>query len=234
LADVFFPEELAFTAVELEPAPAPGTVQTRAKSLPTLSDRLRFGGPLVTQIDGRYRPDDEDLQAFIRGNKDMYRFALALVAVDFPSYDGPPLAGAEVSVRLRDDGNPSQTIAYSVLPAAAGSPYELSRGYNIGPSLKIGPIGVSGKDERTTVEHGERTYVSGGGELTPNVAWTFQPTPTQQLSGSTRLSLVIRVPAARIGQMSVDVGATIEEGLFRKRRIPLPGATSDTPGTVDF
>jgi hypothetical protein len=232
LAYETFPEGLIFSTFELEPEP--GAMQTRGRPVPLLTDRLRFGGPQVTLINDRYRPDDQDLQAFVRANSATKRFVLALMALDFPLCDGPQLVGADVAVTLRDDGGPSETIAYSVSPLTCGSPYELSRGYTISPNLKIGSIGVGGQRQAGKVDHGECSYVFGGGELTANPSWTFRPTETQKLEGSTRLSLVIQVPCRRAGTMSVSVGAAIDEGRFRKRRVPLQGALSDTPGTAEF
>lgn len=234
MADETFPEGLIFSAIELEPEARPGAQQTRAQPVPLISDRLRYGGPQVTPINEQYRPDDQDLQAFLRANAATTRFVLALMALDFPPSDGMRLADANVSVTLRDNGEPSETVAYSVSPLAAGSPYEVNRGYSISPNLKIGSVGVGGQRESGTVDHGERTYVFGGGELTANPSWTFRPTETQKLEGSTRLSLVIRVPCGRTGTISVSVGAAIGAGRFRKRRVPLQGALSDNPGTAEF
>jgi hypothetical protein len=204
-----------------------------SRSAPLLWDRLRLGGPQVIPIDHHYRPADQDLQAFIRANAAKCRFILALMALDFVLTDGPQLVGAKVAVTLEDDevrpaGSPQpqpQTIAYSVLPLAAGSPYQLNRGYELNADAKFEGFGVGGKRATGTVEHGDRKFVIGSGELTDHPSWTFRPTPTQKLEGETRLSLVIQIPRQRTGSMSVDLSATVVVGRFPKRRVPLQDAS---------
>jgi hypothetical protein len=227
-----FPDGLVFQSVALEPEP--GSVVRSVTGAPALlADRLRFAGPQVTPIDARYRADDQDLQAFIANTVDK-RFVLAIMALDFPTYDGPELASANVKVALRDSAEPSEAIAWSLLPMAAGSPYELTRGYDVSPSLKIGTVGVAAKGQTATVDHGQRTYLRGSGELTADPSWAFTPTATQKLEGSTRLSMVIQIPRQRTGTISVTLAATTGHGRFRKRRIPLQGDTADAPREVQF
>jgi hypothetical protein len=227
-----FPDGLVFHAVDLEPDPG-SIVRGAARPPGLLADRVRFGGPQVTVIDQRYRADDQDLQAFL-ANAAETRFVLALMAVDFPPSDGPDLANANVTVTLRDDREQSKAIAHSVIPIEAGSPFEVSSGYTIDSSLKIGAVGLGAGGKGESVDHGQRTYVRGGGEFSATPSWTFTPTTTRKLEGSTRLSIVIAVPRQRIGSMSVTIDAAVAEGRFRKRRVPLQGALNDAPGNVHF
>jgi hypothetical protein len=227
-----FPTDLVFAPVDLEPEP--GILVRGAQQTPALlADRLSFGGPQVTAIDQRYRSDDEDLQAFLNNAVDI-RFVLALMALDFPPSEGPELISAKVAVTLRDDGEASKAVAHSLTPLDVGSPYELSTGYTINSSLKVGDVGVGASGKRGSVDHGQRTYVRGGGQFSASPYWSFTPTKTHKLQGSTQLSLVISVPRQRIGTMSVAVEAEVGEGRFRKRRIPLQGGLSDAPEKVRF
>ena len=227
-----FPDGLVFHAVELEPVPG-SIVRGGARATGLLSDRVRFGGPQVTAIDERYRTDDEDLQAFL-ANSSETRFVLALMAVDFLPSEGPALASANVAVMLQDGGEPSKAIAHSVSPIEAGSPFEVSSGYAIDSSLKIGTVGLGASGKGGSVEHGQRIYVRGGGEFSATPSWTFTPTTTHKLEGSTRMSIVIAIPRQRTGTMSVTIEAAVAEGRFRKRRVPLQGGLTVDPGNVQF
>lgn len=221
---------LPITAVALDPEPS--TITTRGKP-PQLRDRVEFGGPLVTAITEEYHKEDADLQAFLVARADSYRFVLAHMSVNFPPIN-PPLSRASVEVNLSDDANSGFTLAYSIFPTHLGSPYEVTRGYELGPELTIGPVAAkAGTASATTVEHGIRDFIVGGPELSAHPAWIFQPTPVQKLVGSTRLVMVIRVPVGRSGALTVDLHAALKRR-FLKREVPLPGSDAARPGLVTF
>lgn len=221
LATEAFPR-LPRTAIALEPEAVATAV--RGPDAPELKGRVEFRGPLVTPIDERYRPDDADLQAFIRGRANRLRFLVAHMSVNFPVSYPPPLSRAAVQVALDDDGNTGETIAYSLFPTHAGTSYDVTRGFSISPTLTVGPVaGGPGSFGSSNVEHGTRDFVVGGPELSAQPSWTFQPTPAQELVGSTRLVMVIQIPKGRSGTISVDLAAVVEQGRFRKHRIALPG-----------
>ena len=205
------------------------------RAVSQLKDRVEFGGPLVTPIDKEYRPEDADLQAFIRGQAGKLRFVLAHMSINFPPTQPPPLSTAEVHVTLDDDNQTGQTVAYSMFPTQAGSSYELTRGYSVAPNLTVGPASaIAGSVTHNTVDHGTRDYILGGPDASATPAWTIKRTPMQELAGSTRLILVIQIPVGRTGSLSIDLSATIEEGRWRKRRIPLPGAPEANPRVLTF
>lgn len=200
-----------------------------------LRDRIEFGGPIVTPIDGSYRPGDEDLQAFIRGEAGRRRFVLAHMSINFPPSYPPPLTRAGVHVSLDDDGHTGETIAYSIFPMHAGTAYDVTQGFSISPTLAVGPVSAAlGSAGRSTTDHGTRDFVVGGPELSARPVWAFQRTPTQDLFGSTRLVMVIQVPAGRTGSLAVDLTAEVAQGRFRKRQIPLPAAANANPRSVTF
>ncbi len=209
--------------------------QVRREDAPDLKDRVEFGGPLVTTIDERYHPEDADLQAFIRGQADRVRFLIAHMSINFPRSFPPPLAEASVEVVLEDDTNSGQTVAYSLFPTRAGTSYDLSRGYTISPTLTVGPVTASlGSQNTGVVDHGTRDFVLGGPELSAHPTWSFQPTPVQELVGPTRLIMIIQTPKASKGSLSVNLAAQIDQGWWRKQRIPLPGAGDANPEQVSF
>lgn len=216
---------ITMATVELEPA----NPQLRGRKLPSLKDRLKFGGPLFARITTDYHPDDADLQAFLHGSQE--RWVLAHLALGFPSSDGPPLATASVQVNLGDDGEPAETIAFSILPVAAGTPYEESEKFTINPHATVGhTVGISlGSFGRETVRRGQEVFLTGDGELTSRPAWHFKSTPTHKLAGSMRLSMILRVPNGRVGRISIDLSATVLDGApFRRRQVPLsPQGSSD-------
>ena len=229
--EVFPP--LPRAAIALEPEAV--AVVVRGSGAPELKDRVEFGGPLVTPIDERYHPDDADLQAFIRGNADRLRFLIAHMSVNFPASYPPPLSRAAVRVALDDDGNTGETIAYSLFPTHAGTSYDITRGFSISPTLTVGPVTAApGSVSSSNVDHGTRDFVVGGPELSAHPSWTFQLTPAQELAGATRLVMVIQIPKGRSGTLSVDLTAEVEQGRFRKNRIPLPGASRANPRAVSF
>jgi len=211
---------LTMSDVELE------KVQTaprlRGKKPPALMERLAFGGPELVQISTDYHPENADLQAFIRGSQE--RWFLAHLAVAFPPREGPPLESATVQVNLADDGDPPATIAFSILPVVAGTPYEDTDTFTVSPNMTIGNVaGISlGSFGKQRVQHGEEAFVLGGPELSSRPAWHFRPTSTQELVGSTRLSMILRVPNGRIGKIGIDLSADVFKGpRFRRRQVPL-------------
>lgn len=221
-------------AVALPPDEVEGEI-LRDPDAPELRERVEFGGPSVTPIDSRYRPDDVDLQAFIRGNADRLRFVIAHMSVNFPPSQPPPLSRATVTVTLEDDVHSGETIAYSIFPTHAGTGYDVTRGFSISPTLTVGPVtAVPGSVSDSRVDHGTQDFVVGGPELSANPSWNFKPTPAQELVGSTRLIMIIQIPKERVGTLSVDLAAEVEHGRFRKRRIPLPTASGANPHAVGF
>jgi len=224
---------LAFRPVDLDPEGVDFVV--RGSEAPKLRDRVEFGGPLVTPIDASYRPEDADLQAFVRGQAGKLRFALAHLSINFPVSYPPPLTAASVQVTLADDGDTGQTVAYSLFPTHAGPGYDVTKGFTISPKLTVGPVGVElGDIDGSKAAHGTMDFVTGGPELSAHPAWTFGRVTGQDLRGATRLVMIIQVPVGRTGTLSVDLSAEVEMGRFRKCRIPLPGADGVNPAAVHF
>lgn len=224
---------LALRPIDLDPEGVDFVV--RGPEAPKLRDRVEFGGPLVTSIDASYRPDDADLQAFIKGQAGKLRFSVAHMSINFPVSYPPPLTAASVQVTLADDGGTGQTVAYSLFPTHAGPGYDVTKGFTISPKLTIGPIGAElGDIVGTTVTHSAEDYVMGGPELSAHPAWTFARTTGQDLSGATRLVMIVQVPVGRTGMLTVDLAAEVEMGRFRKSRIPLSGADQVNPAVVRF
>ncbi len=219
--------------ITLEPETVVAVV--RGSEAPALKDRVEFGGPIVTAIDERYRPDDADLQAFIRGQAGRMRFLIAHMSVNFPLSYPPPLSRATVLVALGDDGDTGETMAYSLFPTHGGTNYDVTQGFSISPTLTVGPVSAGlGSASSSHTEHGTRDFVTGGPELSAHPSWRFEPTPVQDLVGSTRLVMVIQIPRERSGTLGVDLAAEIGQGRFRKQRIPLPGASEASPRVVSF
>jgi hypothetical protein len=207
----------------------------RGASVPLLKDRVEFGGPLVTPIDETYRADDADLQAFVKGLANRWRFVLAHMSVNFPPSQPPALSQASVQVSLEDNGNTGETLAYSLFPIHAGTNYDITRGFSISPTLTVGPVSAGlGSADRSIHDSGTRDFVMAGPELSAHPAWIFQPTPVQELVGSTRLVMVIQVPVSRTGTLRVDLHAQVNMRRFRIHQIPLPGATEANPKAVSF
>ena len=202
----------------------------------TLSNRVEFGGPLVVPVDNTYHPEDSNLQAFLKAQAGKFRFALAQMSVKFP-FGNPPLATASVEVDLDDDAATGQTFAYSILPTNLTSPKEATKSFTLQPNVTVaGTGGTIGGPSWSTTDHGTRAYMIGGPELSPHPAWMFQRTPAQVIEGSTRLVIVIQVPAGRAGSLTVSLQASVEKKRFRffKRLIPLPGADAANPAVVKF
>lgn len=155
------------------------------------------------------------------------------MSVNFPPSHPPALSGASVQISLEDDGNTGETLAFSLFPTQAGTNYEVTKGFSLAPTLTVGPVAAGlGSADFSHKDQGTRDFVVGGPELSAHPAWIFQPTPVQELRGSTRLVMVIQVPVGRTGTLGVDLHAQVEKGRFRKRQIPLPGATEASPKAV--
>jgi hypothetical protein len=185
-------------------------------------DRVQFGGPLVTAISSEYHPDDADLHAFMTGSDD--RWALVHMGITFRPSEGSRFKGARVQVNPSDDGDPSKTIAFSVLPLGSGMPYEESDSFTVSPSVKAGGLELAlGSGGKSVVRKGIDTFLIGGAEGSAAPAWTFTPTKAQQLVGSSRLAMTVRVPRGRSAKLSVHLEAEIAERrwTFLKTRTPL-------------
>ena len=105
----------------------------------------------------------------------------------------------------------------------------------VAPTLTVGPVAAGlGSADVSTHDQGTRDFVVGGPELSAHPAWIFQPTPVQELVGSTRLVMVIQVLVGRTGTLGVSLQAQVEQRRFRKHQITLPGATDANPRAVSF
>jgi hypothetical protein len=230
---------LTLRPIALEPEPAAFSFDgglLSAGDAQTLSDRVEFGGPLIVPVDSAYSPANSELQAFLKAQAGSFRFALAQMSVKFPFGD-PPLATASIDVDLADDAATGQTFAYSILPTNLTSPKEETHGFMLQPNVTVvGTGGSIGGPSWSTTDHGTRTYMIGGPELSPHPAWMFQRTPAQDIEGSTRLIMVIQVPAGRTGSLTVSLTASLHKTRLRffKRQIPLPGADAVNPAVVTF
>jgi hypothetical protein len=225
-------------ALESEPAALSGalTPEGAGQVTETLSDRVQFGGPLVTPIDVTYGLNHPDLQAFLEAQAKAFRFVLAEMSINFP-FGGPPLSTASVEVDLADNASTQQTLAYSILPTNLTWPKEATKGFTLQPNLTIlGTGGSIGGPNWSTTEHGTAAYMIGGPELSPHPAWMFQRTLAQNIEGSTRLIMVIQVPSGHTGSLTVSLQASLEKRRLRffKRQIPLPGADAANPAVVTF
>jgi hypothetical protein len=223
---------LDMSLVDLDPPTV--DVVLRAADAGQLKDRVEFGGPRLTPIDEQYKPDDADLQAFIRGQKDL-RFVLAHMSINFPFSRGPALVSAAVAVSLDDSAQSGDTIAWSLFPTHAGNSREVNQGWSLSPSATVGPVTAAlGSISRTTTDHVTVDFVTGGPELSAHPSWQFRPTANEELTGSTRLIMVIQLPKESVGSLRVSLGANVEEGRFFKKNIPLPGADEVNPDVVGF
>jgi hypothetical protein len=225
--------------LELETWPSSGPetygAYDQVRGRETLTGRVRFGGPVVAPIDGTYHPEDAELQAYLKAQAGSLRFVLALMSVTFP-FGVPPLITASVEVDLRDDTGTGQTLAYSVFPANATSAKEVTRGFTLQPDLTIlGTGGSAGGLTNSTTEQGTKSYLIGGPSLSPSPAWAFRRTQAQDIEGTTGLVMVVQVPVARTGSLSVSLLASIEERFrFGKRQVPLDGADAASPAVITF
>jgi hypothetical protein len=224
-----FPE-LAVAPVVLEAADgeiarAPGAHELRAGE--TLTDRVEFGGPLLTEIDSSYRPDEADLQAFLRTKTAEFRFVLGHMSVNFVEGD-PPLVRATVEVRLSSSSGHEDVIAFSLFPVRAGTSYESGRGFSLSPSLQVGPVTASiGSFDRQATDHRTSYFLLGGPELSSRPLWRFQRTRAQALVGPSRLVMVIQAPVGVTAALSVDLSAQVQRGVFRKHDVALGGGTGE-------
>jgi hypothetical protein len=188
---------------------------------------------MLVPTDQTYHPEDEDLQAFLRSNND--RWALAHMSLSFPLSRGPDIQNASIQVDLSDDGNPPSTIAVSILPTREGAPYEVTCGFMLSPKVDIsGRGGITlGSIDSKTIRHGELLYLTGGPELSPSPQWQFQKTSTCRLEERpTRLVMIIRVPAGRVGFLGLGIEAFVKSRYIR-RDVPLV-EESATPEILQF
>jgi hypothetical protein len=212
--------EEQFPPLEVHPVEFPLAAGIVASIPP---ERVLFGGPAVTAISSEYHPEDGDLHAFITGSHD--RWALVHMAITFPPTEGSPVERAKVQVNLSDDGDPSNTIAFSLLPLSSGMPYEETNSYTVSPNVTAGGTGISlGSVGKSVIHKGTDTFLVGGPELSAAPAWSFRHTKAQELVGSSRLSMTVRAPRGRSAKISVHLEAEIAASrwtFWKIGRLPL-------------
>ena len=220
--------ELSLKSVDLAPSdPQFRRASTAPREL--LSDRLHFGGPVAVPIGTNDVDVDTDLVAFIRGEAATARYVLVHSALTFHSDPGDPeFESAEVLMDLSDETGTLEVIAWSLLPQSAAMPFETSRGFALGPSLKLSGVDLTvGSVDGTTTRHGHDVFLRAIDELTSHAGWKFQRTPTVELDGSYRLVMIVRASALGKAQLSVTLAATVRASGLRPRRfrsvLPLGG-----------
>lgn len=200
-----------------------GLSGAQAPSFPELKDRLSFGAPVLTSIGTNYHAEDNDLQTFIANTQE--RWFLAHMALDFLEGDGPRLESATVQVNLGDDGAHPDTIAFSILPLRASAPVGGALSFTLNPSvagISVGALGWEPAPARVG-----KVFLTGKGELSSRVTWTFKRRRKQHLDCSTRLIMIIKSPKDCQGRISIGLGASVRTGkLFRRRSTPLVNDTA--------
>jgi hypothetical protein len=203
---------LQMHAIEFESVPdvRPG-ISAHPRPLPELNQKLAFGGPLLAPIGPNYNPQDATLQAFVTNTPD--RWFLAHMALNFLEGDGPRLVSAGVKVNLEDDGVHPDTIAFSILPLLATAPPGGLAGFTLNPTA----LGISIGSINWETRPG-KAFLEGKGELSSCVTWSFTRRRTQPLNRETRLSMIIRSPKGCEGRISIELGASVRTGIFRRPR----------------
>jgi hypothetical protein len=177
---------------------------------------VKFGGPLAVPIGTAEVDGDAALLAFMKEEEASWQ--LVHSAVTFDAEDGDPDLET-AAVRLAFGGpNGATTVAWSMLPESASTPYDVNRGFSLGPEVKLSAVGASaGSIDGAKTHHGEDVYLRAGGLFTQSPEWKFKRTKTVKLAGSYRLVMVARGLRGTTAQLAVTL-----EGSVRNGRLPGP------------
>jgi hypothetical protein len=180
--------------------------ETRGDELEEEPGQLLLGGPFWTPINAAPH-DDAEMSAFL--GEPGYRWALGVLALSIhvdKSQSGR-YERAWVNVELATpDAGAAEPIAWSMRPDRVSSPVKRSTSVTLTPKLTIEDLGIEGGIERGIERTLQDVSLDALNEKTPTPRWVLRRTKSAELSGCTRLALVVRAPAEADVEARLDVG----------------------------
>ena len=201
------------------------TVRGRpAPELPfRLEGRIAVGRPQVRRLTPADAGPDAELAHFIESESPNWDYFLTALSCTFISDGDQALVTAWLRLSLScpgnnsDDGPMACSMDPLVLEEIRAIPYSIKLTVPCVIASEISLQGDRGKHEIAV----QALY-----EGTDKPAWTFAETSTKRLHGIQRLRLIVRSPAGRPVEGSIDIGATV-----RHRRLGIDAFSYTAPAT---
>ena len=218
-----------------QPVPVPLQLRTvRGRPIPAapfqLDGRIAVGQPHVRQLTAADAGADEELARFIDAEAARWDYFLTALSCTFVSDGNEQLTEAWLRITLTSSGDSNDApVGYSmdplVLDEIRALPYTVKL---VVPCVIHSEISVQG--ERTKRDVAVRALYEG----TSNPAWVFSETSTKPLYGVQRLRLVVRVPAAKPANGSVEVGAKVRHRRFGTEIFSYSAPLADLPAALQI
>jgi hypothetical protein len=199
--------ELPFPEIAVSPVSlVPPTVRgARGEESAPVRDRLRVGKPVVQRLDVALAGEDPELVAFLDDAQDA--FCLVHLGCTFVTSDAEPFERAWLTLSLAraDEAPVPLPIVWSMRPMRLTSSVDASRTVRVGVKAMLVDVGL----ESTASTKGDVWFVEALGLQESVAGWDFRRTAAEEISGTQRLSSVVRVPAGASLRGRIELGATI-------------------------
>jgi hypothetical protein len=191
----------------------------------TLEGRVSVGGPVAVPVTPGYVADDRDLRAFVEQEARKARYHLVHFAMTFePRRSGDSaLETASIEMVLSSHDSAVDPIAWSMLPLRVLDPFQVTQSVKLGPQLKLlGVEAAAGSVERSRTQQHADVFLEGLRELRADPAWQFERTKSFSLTGSHRLTMVVRAGRGATVRGNITVRAAIKQRRIFSYRADLP------------
>jgi hypothetical protein len=196
-------KEIPLFDITLEPKNRVTRGSTNEKP-PLLKGWVSIGGPISIPLNTEWVSHDKDLCHFLEVEENNFSFYLIHLACSFHTVKEEPFINAWLGVNLvRTDNNKQpQPIAWSMRPSRLVKVVKISRTIKVGGKLKLLKPSVEKKQEYEKQE----IFLEALNELGSNPIWEFTKTKTEEIRGSHRLTLVVRIPKKSkiLGNVSLE------------------------------
>lgn len=196
-----------------------------AEPMPALRGRVLVGGPVAVPVTPRYVADDSDLRAFVEQEAKRARYHLVHFAMTFERAESaaPALEAASIEIVMSSHNSATNPIAWSMLPMRVLDPFQITQAVKLGPQLKLHEAELSlGSVERSRTQQHAEVFLEALRELRADPAWQFERTKSFNLTGSHRLTMVVRAGRGATVRGSITVKATIRPHRLFSYRADLP------------
>lgn len=210
MLELKFPEPLPHELI-LEPK------QTMKGFAPTsFKSKITLGEPLTQAIRKDAAEADLDLKQFIEQQSKQWNFFAVQLACTFAANSGEQFEQAFIKIALSATGAMSAAppIAWSMRPFKLTQKIDSPGKVELGAELKFGPVVSVKPSVSVPVPGKEAVYLQAYNELQSDPYWRFKAISGQDIEGSQRLHLVVRVPKNIEGTGAVSVEVDIKKSKF--------------------
>ena len=194
-------------------------------AMPALRGRVSVGGPVAVPVTSRYVADDSDLRAFVEQEAKRARYHLVHLGMTFEraGSNDPALEAASMEILLSSQDSAVEPIAWSMLPLRVNDPSQVRHVVKLGPQLKLHEAEFSlGSFEHSRTQQHTDVFLEALRELRADPAWQFERTKSFALTGSHRLTMVVRAGRGATVRGLITVKATIRPRRLLSYRTDLP------------